>query len=225
MQICIESFRYHKRKRGPAISAVFLRRLIRSSDPAIRYSAFWDWSPEQQWRVDALLVARHAMFHDSNRWVREQAAYVLSFCYPGSPDDNEWAPKALLGLYRKSGEHPRVRAQAAEGLANTMTMERRGKPLYRPAVDALLAGLNDPSPQVRFWSVFALWQIRAREALPELERLAATDQAMCPGWWTVAEEASDAIASLTNKAEEGVDRFTHYDSLTSEDICPYRPSP
>lgn len=198
---------------------------MRSPDPAVRFSAFENWTSGGQWRLDALLIARHTMFHDSDRWVRERAAYVLSFCYPVSPDSNEWVSKALLALYRNEGEHPRVRAQAAEGLANTMTMERRWKPLYRPAVSALLVGLKDESPQVRFWSVFALWQMRAREALPELERLAATDNALCPGWWTIAEEASDAIASLTNKAEGRPDRFTDCDSLTPEDICPYWPSP
>jgi hypothetical protein len=46
---------------------------------------------------------------------------------------------------------------------------------------------------VRFWSAFALGSMRYHAALPVLRKLAAGDTASFGNWWTVGEEASDAV--------------------------------
>jgi HEAT repeat protein len=84
-----------------------------------------------------------------------------------------------------------VRGQAAEALGNIFFWEGGG-----PAVEPLIAALGDSSSEVRFWSAFALGQIRARQALPILGQLAATDDAIVPGWWSVKMEAADAVTTI-----------------------------
>jgi hypothetical protein len=57
---------------------------------------------------------------------------------------------------------------------------------------ALISGLDDPKPEVRFWSIFALGSPENVDLLPRLENL-ATDAALVPGWWTVGQEARWAM--------------------------------
>ena len=64
------------------------------------------------------------------------------------------------------------------------------------AFGVFIEALQAPEPEVRFWSAFALGQLRDRGALPALERLATTDRAVVPGWWAVTEEARDAITAI-----------------------------
>jgi len=123
----------------------------------------------------------------------EQACYILSW----SRDDTLLEP--LLAIYEGKRVPFEVRAQAAEGFANLLAhVDRRTKP-YHLVLPALLHGLNDPSPEVRFWTCFALGNMRAKQALPQLERVAAEDDAVCPTWWLVKEEAEDAICHILNR--------------------------
>jgi HEAT repeat protein len=59
-----------------------------------------------------------------------------------------------------------------------------------------MEALRDETPEVRFWACFALGSMGARPALPELQRLAETDEIVCPGWWRVKDEAVDAVYSI-----------------------------
>jgi HEAT repeat protein len=82
---------------------------------------------------------------------------------------------------------------AAESLAYCFAHE---------AVRDLIAGLHDQTPEVRFWSAFALGFMKAKPALVELERLATTDDAEVPGWWSVSKEAAWAIAEIKAPAAD-----------------------
>ena len=64
---------------------------------------------------------------------------------------------------------------------------------YQIAEDALLASLSDSSPIVRFWCCFALGCMGSKRAVEPLSHLKRFDRALCPGWWYVREEASDAL--------------------------------
>lgn len=124
---------------------------------------------------------------------REAAAYALAFGFiPGAEALLSAAFVAILG---QGGAPPAVRAQAAEGLANLHELGDPAEPLFQQARDALLAALPDPAPEVRFWSAFALGNLRAVAALPALQALTG-DPAEVPGWWTVGEEAGDAIVVI-----------------------------
>jgi len=94
----------------------------------------------------------------------------------------------LLARLADQNEDPRIRGTAAEAL--TGVQERRAVPL-------LISALDDPSVEVRFWAAFALGQFGDLAALSALERLARTDDAVLPGWWSVKEEAAAAIEAIT----------------------------
>jgi HEAT repeat protein len=99
-------------------------------------------------------------------------------------------PKTVVALeraVRNKWEDPDVRGYAAEALAHG----------HRPkSHDVLLAALEEPNENVRFWCAFALGQMAEKRALPSLKRIVATDKTIVKGWYTVAKEAADAIATI-----------------------------
>jgi len=80
-----------------------------------------------------------------------------------------------------------LRGQSAEALANFNHPE---------VIDSLLKALKDKEPEVRFWAVYALGQLKAKKALPALKRLAQKDRTPVPNWWTIDREAIDAIQHI-----------------------------
>jgi HEAT repeat protein len=68
--------------------------------------------------------------------------------------------------------------------------------LDRAVLDALHLAVEDEDPSVRFWAVYAIGSLRDGSFEPTLTRLAATDHAHVPSFWTVAEEASDVLEVL-----------------------------
>jgi HEAT repeat protein len=92
------------------------------------------------------------------------------------------AISALREVLANHREDASVRGQAAESLC-----------FANEAVPDLIAALKDQSPDVRFWSAYSLGLLGSESALAELERLASSDEAEVPGWWSVAKEAAQAI--------------------------------
>jgi HEAT repeat protein len=186
----------------------FLHKLD-NLDPAVRWRAVrrleTECPPPYLWYT-LYRVARR----DPNRFVRLAATYTLAFGMYKTVVRGSW----LLRIYRNLSEHPSVRAQAAEGLANHLGYSNPRKPLYRHAEMALIAGLRNQSSEVRFWSAFALRNMRSRAALPELRRLMETDTERLRGWWGMAEEAADAIVSITG---EGVVPIREMEKVTLPD--------
>ncbi|MCU0653958.1 MAG: HEAT repeat domain-containing protein [Polyangiaceae bacterium] len=124
---------------------------------------------------------------DSSEGVRRAIAYELS-CW-----GEKRAAWALLPALQDTREAAEVRGQAAEGIGKAiaeraLTEAQRGK-----VIDALGAGLKDESPEVRFWCVYAVGQAKLMELRPEVERLKGSDSALCPGMWSVQDEASDVL--------------------------------
>jgi HEAT repeat protein len=134
------------------------------------------------------------MAHGRAAEQREVATYALAFMSEvlGEERYAELISAAFISRLSDPSEAPAVRGQAAEGLGNLYGCGDRRRRVFRQAQQALLDALDDPAPDVRFWSCFALGVMRARSALPALRRLAG-DTVLLPGWWTVGEEASDAI--------------------------------
>lgn len=102
----------------------------------------------------------------------------------------------LIEVLQKSEEYPEIRAQAAEGLANALDCCSARFAWYRRAESSLIEALDDSAVQVRWWSSFALGVARSKKAISQLRKLAAGDHTMLPGWWTVAEEAEDALSNI-----------------------------
>jgi HEAT repeat protein len=127
---------------------------------------------------------------ESRPAVRRAAVHALAFMF------DEETLDLLLSVLRDSDEVPAARGLAAEGIANLLEHADPRKARHKQAVKVLIDELQDLSPQVRFWASFALGRLGAQEAVPYLQRLADTDEAVCHGWWSVAKEAGDAISSI-----------------------------
>ncbi len=111
---------------------------------------------------------------------RAAAAYALGLLA------DERARPPLVQVLSDPKADPKVRGHAAEALAH-LGDER--------AADHLVAALNDRSVEVRYWSAFALGQLRNKKAVPELKRL-LTNKAVLPGWGRISDAAKEAIASI-----------------------------
>jgi hypothetical protein len=70
----------------------------------------------------------------------------------------------------------------------------------------ITAGLRDPGPPVRFWCAFASGVLGLVEARPQLTRLAADDDAVVEGWWSVGEEAEWALRVLAGEEDPPLPR-------------------
>jgi HEAT repeat protein len=120
--------------------------------------------------------------------VRAKAAWALGF-HPQGPQ----AAESLLRTLRDLDEEVDVRAHAAEALGHLA--DRLGEH-EREVLGALLHALRDSSPEVRFWSAFALGNLGDEAAIPALELLAARDEESVPGWWSIRKEANDSIKQI-----------------------------
>ncbi len=91
-----------------------------------------------------------------------------------------------------------VRGQTAEAVAELLEFADHLDPLRGIAAGLFIDMLNDLSPDVRFWCAFALGKMRATPAIPFLREL-TIDVTSVPGWWTVGEEAADAMDSIEGR--------------------------
>lgn len=117
---------------------------------------------------------------------RTAAAYALGFI------GDKRALDPLLHVLLNHKEEAKVRGEAAEALA--LLRDTR-------AVVPLIECLKDDSPEVRFWSAYALGELGDKKALPELERLATIDEAVLPEWGKISNEAASAIESIQAKSK------------------------
>jgi HEAT repeat protein len=127
---------------------------------------------------------RELLSNAQNAVTRRVAAYAL-----GCLRDSSAVEDLCRTLSRKE-ETTEVRGQAAEAL---------GYLALESALGSLIEAAQDPLPEVRFWSVFALGQIGAPEAEPVLRALADHDDALVEGYGSVAKEAEEALARIRSR--------------------------
>jgi HEAT repeat protein len=132
---------------------------------------------------------------------RYAAGYALAFTSCALRDPR--VIDAFVTLVQDQHVPSNVRGVMAEGLGN-MFGGCFGRPggqasRYDETGQVLLGLLHDPSPEVRFWAAFAIGSLQYRPALPALKQLARADTAWFGGWWTVGEEASDAMDRIEGR--------------------------
>jgi HEAT repeat protein len=91
-----------------------------------------------------------------------------------------------------------VRGQVAEAVAEQLEFSDHLDPARMDTEARLIDMLDDPSALVRFWCAFGLGKLRTTAAVPLLRKL-KTDTTSVPGWWTVGEEAADAIETIEGR--------------------------
>jgi len=129
---------------------------------------------------------------DPDPKVREAAAYGLGSALNGRKQVTE----ALLQTLGDQAEDPEVRAQAAEALGDLWEPVGRRPP---PFIDDLVAVLEEPSAEIRFWAAFALSKLGDERIVPALEHLAGSDDRIVPHWWSVKHEAIMGIARILQR--------------------------
>jgi HEAT repeat protein len=158
----------------------------RQADQGLRFTAIQALGALRSKRAVAPLIDI-LVNRDEDAWVRRIAANALGQLRDPRGRD------ALFRLAKDATEAADVRGDATEALANLGDVR---------SVPMLLDQLEDPSPEVRFWAVFALGCLAEPDVIPVLERVVATDAGVAPGWWSVKKEARDAIQNIKNRARQ-----------------------
>ncbi|ATB38699.1 hypothetical protein CYFUS_004134 [Cystobacter fuscus] len=180
--------RWRKREIHPARLAM-LERALRGGDPKL--------NPQQAAKAlartrEGLRLLAQVGSSPGAPEPRQAALYEFSFTNLAS-----WHLVLLRRVFANPHEAPDIRAQAAEALGCHYAGYRyRWQRRYRRLVEALERGLEDPAPEVRFWSIYALTCMEEAQVLPRLRLIAATDTARCPGMWTLRQEALWAIGKF-----------------------------
>ena len=168
---------------------------LRCGDVSEAFEAAKSLSELSQLSAVQLVAVLHDAKHVHNR---EASVYALSWLR-GGRDKNESLP-ALLKIFNDVNEQPSVRAQALEGFG-LQRLTKRHK-LWADVERAILRGLSDEAVEIRFWACYAAGTLRVKSALPQLRELALNDSALCPRWWRVSEEATDAIEWIFGRQTE-----------------------
>jgi HEAT repeat protein len=162
------------------------RRLVRglsSSKDARRWSAASELARAGDER--ALRRVARTLEGRGSEQGRAAAAYVLGFSGESGFAD------VLARRLADRDESPVVRAHAAEALGHLL----QHQPVLAEIRQPIVASLDDPEPEVRFWCVFAAAALELQESRGRLQRL-RSDDAFVEGWWTVGQEAEWALRCL-----------------------------
>ena len=113
-------------------------------------------------------------------------------------------PRAVSALFphaEDSAEEPGVRAQCIEGIGCQLMGTDRRRSEFRRAARRVVEWLQDPSPDVRFWSAYAAAVIGLRAARPHLEVIARNDHVLIGRNWGLCLEARWALAAIDGREE------------------------
>jgi hypothetical protein len=130
---------------------------------------------------------------DSREQVRFAAAHTLRRAVP-----QKKVFDALMSRADDSAETFEVRGVSIESigqLAQAMPVRAR---LRKRAERFLLEMLEHPDVELRYWTSWALALIGSRASLAAL-RLLLSDERVYRGWWSVGEEAQDAIDGILGR--------------------------
>ncbi len=165
------------RLRAPRALTTLLEAL-KASDPVVRASAALELGTLGSTSAVQVLIA--AAEQDASGAVRTQA--LLSLSCLATPD----LVHRILQIARRSTEPAVVRGAAIEALSSMAALE---------TVPELALLLNDPEPEVRYWTIFTLGQLQDRSVLPRLRDLQDSETASFHGT-LLADEARLAIENL-----------------------------
>lgn len=138
-------------------------------------------------RQSARMKARllEAVLGNAGLEARCEAAHALGFHCDGR------IRRALIAMLADGAQPAALRATVTEIIAFELQFDR-GRD-REDAIGLFRRALRDPVPEVRFWSLYGLGMLGAREARDEVASL-VDDVASFPGWWSVGDEARDVLA-------------------------------
>lgn len=169
---------------GPDVAIPLMVKVLDDADPAVKLPALQTLAEGGAYVVPALV---EALDHPQGRY---WATLVLAEVGPPAKD----AVPALTKLL--ADQDPEVRMQVA------MTLAAIGVDAAS-AAPALVTSLGDKVPGVRYAGAYALGQLRAAEALPDLEKAEAGDDAFLAmvSAWAVAKIKPDDTSAVAKAVE------------------------
>jgi len=168
-------------------------RTIETADPTETGAIRWALShrpprmPRPQRRTVAHRLMRILRSHE-HPTIREWAAYALHRLPRGAAD-----PRPILLRAALDDPDVAVRAQALE-VVGSLCAYRSGPMVERTAA-ALPSLLAHEEPELRFWALYAVGQMRRSELRDAVSALVG-DPVVVSGLWTVGEEAADVLLIL-----------------------------
>ncbi len=168
------------------------RRLLRALADGAEAER-WEAAKQLSQTDDARTVRKveHLLQSNATENARGAAAYVLGFS-----GDSDMAT-SLARVLSDPTEMASVRAYAAEALGHLLQYQT----VIAEVRMAIVGGLRQPEPEIRFWSAFAAGVLGLQESRRDLERLQRTDHECVEGWWSVAEEADWALRLLDGEED------------------------
>lgn len=156
-----------------------LVKCLNDKDPDLRSEAARSLGTIASVHTAPVLI--ETLKQDLSAEVRLYAIYALGLI------GNESAVAPILETLLDANEEPEVRGMAAETLSVFLGQQ---------VVETLITCLSDTEAEVRYWSAFALGELGAKQALPELSRLMGNDESCLPDGSSVKDEAADAIKKI-----------------------------
>ncbi len=141
-------------------------------------------------RQAASLLARFqtAVLRHPDTDTRRDVAYLLA----------QWGDRrtasVFLTVLADPAAEPEIRGLAAEALGFDLQFAPPASALRARALQTLRKCLNDAAPAVRFWSLYALGTLDAREARADVAKLVGDEAIFREGFWSVGDEAREVLA-------------------------------
>lgn len=131
---------------------------------------------------------RDAVLRHPDADTRRDVAYLLA----------QWGDQRTVGVFltvvADPGAEPEIRGLAAEALGFDLQFAPEASALRSRAVATLRTCLTDAAPAVRFWSLYALGTLDARDARGDVAKLVGDDAIFREGFWSVGDEAREVLA-------------------------------
>ncbi len=132
-------------------------------------------------------------------------AVILGFGWTDEPH----AEEILVDIFERPDLPGWLRGDAGDKLGLCKWVRDRRTKLYRRCRAAALRGLDEPSIDVQFWSMYVIGSLATgprcdgknkrdfNEAIPKLRLIAKRDHRLAPGyWWPMSAEAVDVLTCI-----------------------------
>ncbi|MFN8522816.1 MAG: HEAT repeat domain-containing protein [Chloroflexota bacterium] len=165
---------------------LLIRVLADDSDPNVRAAAAIALGSFPS--TVAMQALRDAALNDPDGAVRQHSAWMLGKCAIDlTRMVRDIAVPALRRVARDPGQQEEARGAAIEQLIGL-----RDRTML-PSLERLL---EDPSAVVRYWACYALGLLGGPDAVPSLQRVAASASDETSRWGNVGAEALNAIETI-----------------------------
>lgn len=170
-------FRMFKDQRAVPV----LVKALEDDNANIRYGAALALGDLQA--KSAVSTLLRVMVELEDHQTRSLAAYALGEI----GEATSWA--LFIERMMDIAEVPSVRAHIIEALTYLKVEANQ-------SISYLIELLRDDAAEVRFWACYSLGSLGNEVVIPDLEALAANDEAIVPNWWSVSKEAYDSIERI-----------------------------